>query len=111
VQIKVGVSADLLAFIDGERGDVARSLFCRRRLEEWRRVQEGPTADVGRSPTRALETSEGSRETVTEPERAPSVALEDSQEATLEPTTEALSEPPAQPIYDPEGRGCIPRWS
>jgi hypothetical protein len=53
---------------------------------------EGSTVDAGLSPSVAAE------------------ALQEAQEATraqeriTEPSSEAL-------IYDPEGRGCIPRWS
>jgi hypothetical protein len=68
-------------------------------------VQEGPTSDVTPSSTVAPEISRESRETVSEPERDPSVVAEAPQEGhvtpgrSLEPP--AWSEPPAQPIYDP----------
>jgi hypothetical protein len=94
--------------------------------EEQERVQEGPTAGVGRSPeverpqaerpTAAPETAQEPRETIPEPELDPSVAVEDvedaqeAQRSTPELDTEASSEPPAQPIDDPEGRGCVVQW-
>jgi hypothetical protein len=57
VQIKLGISSDLLAFIDGERGDVSRSLFAgagSRSGVEHRKAPSLRRAGVPWWPRRAL---------------------------------------------------------